>query len=129
MNDRTRPILRTAAATMTAGALTLGVVIPATAHGGPYVDGTVPDGTTSDAATFQARHAARHAAHEAALAEVLADELGLDTTTVAEALDAARDQLARDHRVPNPGGSARDSRDHAHGHHRGGPRVDDAGRA
>lgn len=82
------PITRsTLAAIGVAGVLAAGAAIPAIAQ--DATDDTAAEETTTEDTTRVERHAAR----QAAFAEALAEELGLDTATVADAIDAVREDL------------------------------------
>lgn len=83
MMDKTR---RIAAASAVAGVLTVGIVVPAIAQDSDTTDDTAAQ-TTED----------RRAAQQDAFAAALADELGLDTETVAAAVDTVRDQMRAEH--------------------------------
>lgn len=66
-----------------AGVIAAGAAIPAIAQ--DATDDTAPEESTDDILTREDRHAA--------FAEALAAELGLDTATVSDAVDAVRDEM------------------------------------
>lgn len=75
------------AATIAAGILSVGLIVPSLAQ-----DNGID--TTEEATTEESRpHAARHAQREATYAAALAEELGLDTDTVAEAISTVNEAL------------------------------------
>jgi hypothetical protein len=71
---------------LAAGALAVGVVVPALAQADP------DDGDTTTEDTFRADRAERRAAHQGAFAAALADELGLPVDEVTAAIEKVTEQ-------------------------------------